>query len=226
MIKDERMKLIYGKVREGVTVCDVGTDHAIIPIELLLSGKAERCVLTDISAPSLEKGVKNAGNAGVGGKISAYCANGTLGVPLDGQMDFIIAGMGGELISQILDQDERLRNPGYGFVLQPMSKAEELRRYLAENGFLVKNETKVESGGRVYAVICCSYDGAVRTISEKELFLGYGFDAKRSLDRIYAEKVLASFRVRLKGLESAETRDESEINLLINQIKMIESLLK
>jgi tRNA (adenine22-N1)-methyltransferase len=182
--------------------------------------------MTDISAPSLEKGVKNAKNAGVADKISAYCTNGTLGVPLDNDTDIIIAGMGGELIAQILDQDVRLKNGKFRFILQPMSKAEALREYLAENGFEITAEEKTEAVGRVYAVISCRYVGKTYELTFKDRFLGYGFDESRPLDRKYAEKILNAFNIKLKGLEAAEFKDTAEIEPLKSYIFTLQNLLK
>ena len=221
MLTDARMRLISESVREGVTVCDVGTDHAHIPIELIKSGKAKRCIITDISAPSLEKGVRNAKDAGCIDKISPYCANGTLGVPLDGQTDFIIAGMGGELISEIIAQDKRLRNGEYRFVLQPMSKAEVLREFLAENGFKMTEEKKVESAGRVYAVILCRFTDEKITLTEREKYLGVSHSASDPLALEYARRTVSSLKTRLTGLMNAEDKDEKEIEALKKKIEIL-----
>lgn len=228
MLKDDRMKLIYASVRTGVKVYDVGTDHGILPIELILKGKAPECVMTDISSPSLEKGVANARKSGVGAKIEAYCTNGTLNVPMTYPSDIIIAGMGGELIAQIIDQDKRLKNRELRFVLQPMSKPEELRAYLAENGFEIESEVRAEAAGRIYSVICTHYTSAKQSLTEKERFLGYGFDESLELDRKYAEKLLRSIRVRINGINHAEQKNNeiiSELESLINAEKIITDLL-
>lgn len=211
MLKDKRMALICEMVREGVTVCDVGTDHAYVPVELILSGKAPKCIITDISAPSLEKGVKNAKMAGCGDKIASYCTSGTIGVPIEAKTDIVIAGMGGELIAEILNQDGRLKEKELRFVLQPMSKAEVLRSYLAENGFLITDEARVEEGGRVYTVILCQYTGENYTLTDKELWLGRIERAEQPIDAVYREKVIKSLKIKLSGIESAENRDENAI---------------
>ena len=221
MLKDERMKAIYSALREGVTVMDVGTDHALIPIELILSGKAPKCILTDISAPSLEKGVKNAKKALCGDKITAYCTNGTLGVPLEGETDVIIAGMGGELIAEIIEQDPRFKNEGIRLVAQPMSKAEVLREYLAKNGFEVTAEVKVESCGRIYSVISAFYTGNVKELSNKQAYLGFFINADDPLEDSYKNKVVKALRTKLDGLKSAEKVNEEEISELSSVIKEI-----
>ena len=220
MIKDERMKALYDVVRGGVTVCDVGTDHAHIPIELILSGKSPKCIITDISAPSLQKGVKNAENASCGERITAYCTNGTLDVPLEREMDFIIAGMGGELIAQIIGQDKRLSNPAYRFALQPMSRAEELRAFLSQNGFEMLSETKVESMGRIYPVINAVYTGQPYTPTDTVMLLGFE-KAKTELEKRFALKCAEQLEYKLKGINSADNPDTAQSEKVQNQIKAI-----
>ena len=222
MLKDERMTLIYRLVRDGKNALDVGTDHAIIPIELVKSGRSPRAAVTDISRPSLEKGIRNIAAAGLSDKISAYCTDGTLGVPLDTVDDVIIAGMGGELIVKILSQDERLKSEKLRFILQPMTKPEETRRYLYENGFSVLSETKVISEGRVYAVISAEYSGMITEYSARDLLLGVTPSRDCYADRVFAERLLSSLTVRLSGLNKAEEKDEA----LIKKTEEYTTLLK
>ncbi len=231
MLKDGRMETIYGMVRKGVTVCDVGTDHAIIPIELVKNGVCPSAIATDISAPSLEKGVKNIKKAGCAGKIATYCTNGTLGVPFQNETDVIIAGMGGELIVRILSQDERLKSESFRFILQPMTKADELRSYLAESGFQMLREVKVEADGRIYSVINACFSGKAYSLSAAEKLFGVTPDPQNDLEMRFAMKELARLETKLEALEksvSSESAAESErTRQLISEINLyIEALKK
>ncbi len=225
MLKDERMTLIYSLIRDGKNVLDVGTDHAIIPIELVKNGKSPLASVTDISRPSLEKGIKNIAAAGLKEKISAYCTDGTLGVPLDSVDDIIIAGMGGELIVKILSQDERLRSERLRFILQPMTKPEETRKYLYENGFNVLSETKVVSEGRVYAVILAEFNGKAADFSLSDLLLGVTPNRENVADVTYAERLLSALTTRLSGLNKAEEKDTALISRTENEIEVIKQFL-
>lgn len=71
----------------------------------------------------------------------------------------MIAGMGGELIVQILSHAPWVRDPGKRLILQPMSKAEVLRSYLSNEGFAILQEEAVRSLGRIYSVMRCGYTG-------------------------------------------------------------------
>ncbi len=207
MLKDNRMRAIASFVREGGTVCDVGTDHAFIPIELILSGRCAGAVITDISLPSLEKGISNVKKNGISDKVKAFCADGTLGADLDGVTDVIIAGMGGELIAHILSSDARLKNEGLRFILQPMSRAEELRIFLAENGFETEEEIKTEADGRVYAVLCARYTGVVTKPDIGYVLLGATPNAENVFDIKYAQKLERLLRAKKKGIEMSKSND-------------------
>jgi len=230
MLKDGRMETIYGMVRKGVTVCDVGTDHAIIPIELVKNGVCPSAVATDISAPSLEKGVKNIKKAGCAGKIDTYCTNGTLGVPFSNATDVIIAGMGGELIVRILSQDARLKSESFRFILQPMTKSDELRTYLAQNGFQMLREVKVEADNRIYSVINACYSGKTYSLSATERLFGVTPDPQNDLEMRFAQKELLRLEAKIKALEKSVSEESiaeaertkhliSEINLYIEALK-------
>ena len=53
-----RLKLIASLVPDGARVCDIGTDHAYLPIELIKSGKAISVIATDIREKPLENARK------------------------------------------------------------------------------------------------------------------------------------------------------------------------
>ncbi|MBR5519734.1 MAG: tRNA (adenine(22)-N(1))-methyltransferase TrmK, partial [Clostridia bacterium] len=68
----------------------------------------------------------------------------------------VIAGMGGETIAQILDEDDIADDDSRLFILQPMSRAYLLREYLAEHRFVVKDFVLCRDGNHLYEcmVVC------------------------------------------------------------------------
>jgi tRNA (adenine22-N1)-methyltransferase len=207
MLKDNRMKEIYSLVRTMTDrgACDVGTDHAHIPIELVQTGKLPFAIATDISLPSAKKGEKNIAENGLSDKIKTYCANGTLGVPLDGIGDIIIAGMGGELIAQILKACFWVADPKYTLILQPQSSGNDLRRQLGEIGFRIEEEGLVEDGGFLYQVLCVRY-GDPETLTPGQQYVSPAL--LRSGDPLlpaYFERILQALAKTVEGISRAET---------------------
>lgn len=214
MLKDQRLQQIFKIVRASETkgICDVGTDHAYLPIELVETNKVPFAIATDISAPSLKKGENNILAHGLSQKIKTYCANGTLGVPLDDVGDVIIAGMGGELIASILISDVRLRSNDIHFVLQPMTKHTELRISLAENGFETEKEYCISDGDRIYFIMSVYYTGKIISLERKEKILG--INTAGSALKSYAQKLYVQFKTQLNGIKQASSPDKDAISEL------------
>lgn len=132
-------------------LADIGTDHGYIPVSILLEGRAGRAVAADIGALPLEHARRTAGLYGVTDAIDFRLGDG-LAVLIPGEADtIIIAGMGGDAITNILSAAPWSRD-GPLLLLQPMSKAEVLRAWLPENGYMVLHEELVQDKGVLYPI--------------------------------------------------------------------------
>ena len=80
--------------------------------------------------------------------------------------------MGGEVISGIIERCAFSKSGSVTFILQPMTGADELRRYLAEKGFDVVRETAVCEHRKVQSVMLVRFVGTVRDIDETEALIG------------------------------------------------------
>ena len=161
-------------IREGGVLCDVGTDHAYLPIALLLSGKISAALATDVRQGPLAHAEADVAEYGLCGAVHCVLADGLSGVPLAeaGVTDIAICGMGGELIARILSESAYVRRPGVRLILQPMTAAEDLRAYLFENGFDILTERIIAERDKLYQCFSAVYDGVRRTAAPAELLLG------------------------------------------------------
>lgn len=193
---------------KGEKACDVGTDHGYLAAELLLSGKCSFAIAADINEKPLQSARHTLHKHGLDERSQTVLSDGVESIGLDDVTDIIIAGMGGELIAKILSQKSL---DGINLVLQPMTKAPYLRRFLAENGFELLEEKAVSEGGRIYTVMNAVYSGEKREISELEALTG-----KLSPSEENAHRMLCALSEKLKkeaaalsasgNLEQAEER--------------------
>ncbi|MBQ1411148.1 MAG: SAM-dependent methyltransferase [Oscillospiraceae bacterium] len=65
----------------------------------------------------------------------------------------VLAGMGGDLIANILAEAPWLEGGAYMLILQPQSAANDLRRFLGERGWAIERERLVRDGRFLYAVM-------------------------------------------------------------------------
>ena len=155
----KRLAACAAQVTPAGVVCDVGTDHAYLPAELLQSGRCTRAVATDIHAGPLEAARRTLTEAGVLEQAELFLCDGLEQVQPAGITDVVIAGMGGETIADIIAAAPWLQSPSYQLVLQPMSCTDRLRRYLDQNGFEILRETAVYSQTRIYTVLHAEFTG-------------------------------------------------------------------
>lgn len=159
-------------IRYGAVLCDVGTDHAKLPIYLAYAGRIERAYATDINRGPIDSANKNISDFGLSDKIKCILTDGLEGTDGLGVTDISICGMGGELIAGILERCAYIKDERLNLILQPMTHPQDLRRYLYDNGFEIYDEDLTEESGKLYVIICAKYTGKITEYSEGELYLG------------------------------------------------------
>ena len=220
---DPRLLSAVSFVRQGGVACDVGTDHAYLPIYALLTGRCDRAVASDVNAGPLRRARENARRWGVEDRLLCIRADGLDGVnPEQNEItDIVICGMGGELIARIIDEAEYTRKSGVRLILQPMTMGRELRRYLLSHGFAILDEALSRAAGKVYACLCVAYGGGAEAYSEVELLLGRkNIERKEALFGELAEKEVAKLEKRIEGLRRGGY-DAAAEQALLDQIQRI-----
>lgn len=148
----KRLQSIANFVKQDSTVCDIGTDHGYIPVYLVKENISKKVIGSDISRGSLDKIIDLIKRENVEDYIEARLGDG-LDILNDNEADtLIIAGMGGLLISEILEKGKDISGIEH-FILQPMVGAKELRKYLEKNNFKIISEDLVCEDRKYYEVI-------------------------------------------------------------------------
>ena len=215
-----RLELCAEFVR-GNKIADIGTDHAYLPIYLVQSGKITSAIAADINPEPLKRGELNISKYNLSDIISVRLSDGLKNINPDEVTDIIIAGMGGELIAKIIFDAPWTKDSSKMLILQPMSRPEQLRGFLYNNGYTIQEEKCVISEKRLYSVMCAVYANAAKTPSAAEKYLGR---IKRSDDANlydqYLKRVTDHLKQKAQGYEHCG--DRQEYNRLTKIIKELE----
>lgn len=185
-------------VREGSRLADIGTDHGYLPIELCRSGKCPSALACDINPLPLQSAEENIIKFGLSESIQTRLSDGLKEISPDDVDDIVIAGMGGELIRDILIAAPWVKNGEKNLVLQPMTHHEDLVKWLYANGFAIDRQEAVFDENKYYTVIAASYTGEEQSLSLYEAIVGK-LDPENELSKGFLRRALNNLRNKSKG---------------------------
>ena len=153
----KRLNWIIEKLNKVEVIMDVGTDHGYIPIYLIKNNIAKKVIASDINKEPLKKAKINASLDGVLDKIDLRLGGGLSPLNNKEADSVIIAGMGGNLIRDILESDlNKVKNLEY-LILQPAQNPEVLRKYLYNNNYEVLEEDICLDENKYYEIFKVKY---------------------------------------------------------------------
>lgn len=191
-----RLSLIVENIEECDTLVDVGTDHGYIPIKCIKEELCKKTIASDINKEPLDKAKLNSVFEGVDEDVDFRLGGGLSTVKVGECNAAIIAGMGGNLIRDILEDDKEVVKELDYLILLPAQNPEVLREYLYTNNYEIIKEDLCFDEGIYY-----------------ELFKVKAKDGEKTeLDSIYYEispKLLRDKHDLLKGfIEAKKARYE------------------
>lgn len=169
---DNRLKLCADFVRNNSKLADIGTDHAYLPVWLCRIGRCVSAVAADINPEPLRRGAKTIRDAGLCDTVTARLSNGLEQISSDEADDIVIAGMGGELIARIISDCAFAKDSSKHFILQPMTKSEELIKWLCENKYKILKQDCCVAANKCYTVLLVEYCGEICERDETYYYIG------------------------------------------------------
>lgn len=153
IVLSDRMQAVASFVTAGSRVCDVGCDHAFIPIYLVQQGISPGVIAMDIGEGPLGQAREHIAAYGLEEYIQTRLSDG-LSAYEAGEADTLIcAGMGGKLMMRILTGNPEKADSFQESVFQPQSEIQQFRACLRMQGYLITAENMIEDDGKFYPVI-------------------------------------------------------------------------
>ena len=161
----------------------------------------------------LEKARQELTRRGLLAQSECRLTNGLCGIAPVGVDVVVIAGMGGELIADILSRWDYTENPAITYLLQPMTRPVHLRRWLYTHRFTLREERCCRANGKLYTVLRAQYTGCATEETPAALYFGALDLENDPLAGEYREQVLGRLRRRITGLVEAKPGPERDAEL-------------
>lgn len=221
-----RLQTVYDTARvwrdqvngdKGIRLIDVGSDHGYVSLEALITGDYSKVVATDIHKDPADKTRSTLVSHGYAEQSTVVCTDGLKGVDLIDGDTVIMAGLGGnnmmDIISAAMEVTPQEVLKSVVWCLQPQKTIEELRVYLCQNGFEIKDEVVVNERGIHYPMLVAVFDGIKREINLYQKYFGPVLPNKKN------EEMVAAYFDKLDGIYTLRARGDREIAELMDSLK-------
>ncbi|MCT1226061.1 tRNA (adenine-N(1))-methyltransferase [Lactococcus lactis] len=150
----KRLKAVADYVDNGARLADIGSDHAYLPTYLMQKALINFAVAGEVVKGPFEIAKNHVSEAYLSDRIQVRLANGLGAIENTDKIDtIVIAGMGGILISEILEAGKEKLSHVKRLILQPNNHEESLRQWLVNHQFVIKNEEILLEAGKFYEII-------------------------------------------------------------------------
>ncbi|MDF2609441.1 MAG: hypothetical protein K0R92_915 [Lachnospiraceae bacterium] len=196
----KRLQAVADSVTPGNRVADVGCDHAYISIYLIEHGTSPLVVAMDVNKGPLERAKENIERKGYSSEIQVRLSDGLKKLQ-PGEVDTIlIAGMGGALVTRILEEGAAAVKRCRELVLQPQSELPLVRKYLHTIGFQISGEQMLEEDGKYYDIIKAA-PALDNETYDREVFYQYGKLLLEGQDTVAKDFLMREKRLKKQVME-------------------------
>ncbi len=169
----QRLKVVADFVLQNSRVADIGSDHAYLPVYLMKQKQIEFGIASEVAKGPLDNAIQEIKAEGLSDRIDTRLADGLLSVQPEDKIDCVtIAGMGGTLIKNILENGKSHLSGDELLILQPNVGEDRLRTWLMNNQYEISDETILREDGHTYEIIVAKKTDEPVKYTEQEIKFG------------------------------------------------------
>ena len=225
-----RLETVASFVPENARLADIGSDHAYLPCVLATRDVIRYALAGEVVKGPFESAAEQIRTSGVGDRVSARLGDGMDVIESADHINVVtICGMGGDLISKILEKG-RLKGKLVGverLILQPNNGEKKLREWLIGHQFKIIDETILEENGKIYEIIVA--EKADTTENYSDLEYSFGRFLLQGKNETFRKKWLSEIdkcQYILDSMQKASNNLNEKEQQVINKINEIKEVLE
>lgn len=168
----KRLALIASFIPKGSVLADIGSDHAHLPAYAYRQGWVKKAIAGEVREGPYRTALATTRSLGIEQAVSVRLGDGFQVIERGEADAIVIAGMGGELISEILERGEEKLTQDTTLILQPNIREAVLRAWLDRHGWAIVDEAILEEEHHIYEVMVAKKAAAGSSLSCQELMMG------------------------------------------------------
>lgn len=225
----KRLAKVGEYVPQGARLADIGSDHAYLPVALVLKKQIDFAIAGEVVAGPFHSAEKQVAKNNLQENIQVRLADGLDAIELADNISAItICGMGGSLIKDILTSGKKNNrlNGNERLILQANIGENILRKWLMENNYQINAEEILVENHKTYEIIVAEKVLEKKNYSEAELLLGPFLMKEKNAAFIKKwQRELANRKRILAQLENAASSPLEKIQQFRIEIDLIQAVL-
>lgn len=224
----KRLATVAKYVQEGARLADIGSDHAYLPASLILNGQISFAVAGEVVKGPFENELHEVEKLRLQDQLIPRLANGLAAIHPKDRIDTIsIAGMGGSLITNILDEGQAQMKGVKRLILQPNVGELRVRTWLMNHQWQIQDEQILAEDGHTYEIIVAEPTICPVRYGKRELLFGPFLLEHPS--KIFQEKWLAELgrnQQAVVQMRKATHVPQERLAHMESKIKLIQEVLE
>lgn len=168
-----RLNAVLQFIPKSKCLADIGSDHAHLPLRAVQDKIAGTAIAGEVRPGPYYQALNNVKTSRMQEYIDVRMGDGLDVIREPGQADaIVIAGMGGELIRDILERGKSKLSTNTVLILQPNIREAYVRKWLNDNGWDIIDERIVEEFPHFYEIIQARQVAERKELTDMELQMG------------------------------------------------------
>ncbi|MDN7144666.1 tRNA (adenine(22)-N(1))-methyltransferase TrmK [Liquorilactobacillus mali] len=223
----QRLLRVASYVPEDARLADIGSDHAYLPAYLGLNNQLAFAIAGEVVEGPYQNAVNEIKEEGLNNLIKVRHADGLAAINIEDNINVItICGMGGPLISEILEEGQsKLANHPL-LILQPNVGEKQVRNWLLTNSYRIVAEEILSEDHHIYEIIVAKYDKNAFELSAEDL--EFGPFLRQQKNKVFVAKwqeELQKIKYVLEEMKKAREFPVAQEQKMLAKIKRIEGIL-
>ncbi|QFT89879.1 tRNA (adenine(22)-N(1))-methyltransferase [Bacillus sp. THAF10] len=227
----KRLEAVASYIPKGSILADIGSDHAYLPCYAYLQGYIERGVAGEVVEGPYQSAVQQVKKTELTHAIEVRKGDGLDVISPNEVTCVTIAGMGGTLITSILEKGKEKLKGVKTLVLQPNIGAIKIREWLLQNSWELTAERILIEDNRIYEILVAERGITQELYKEnKDAYLLMGPFLAKEKNEVFIQKWSHEHAHWKKIVSQLEAAAQTEANLtkmqeLKSKIKLVEEVL-
>jgi tRNA (adenine22-N1)-methyltransferase len=222
----QRLEKVSNYVLQGSVLADIGSDHAYLPCYLGLKKKIKKGIAGEITEGPYLSAKEQVELDGLSDIIEVRKGDG-LSVLKENEAEVVtICGMGGSLITSILEKGKDKLGRTKRLVLQPNIGAKNVRKWLFKEKWVLSAEEIIKEDGKIYEVLVADRSGEQPYTNNIEAELLFGPFLLKLQNEAFKEKwagEVRQWKAILAQMEKSQgTAAETKRKELLDHINLAE----